>query len=175
MQRHPPLVHYLDAGYLGTAQPAGASNLNSFGPSLHGAGQGLLHSPAVGNSAPNLLSHRSGHQKGIKLRLGHLLDIQDDPLADELLKVAPHLINPLAAAPDDDAGPGSMDGYRYLVGLALNLNQGDTGIFIFFVNGPPQLEVLLQIVNKMPIGMPLCLPIAYRAKSKSDRMNLASH
>jgi len=121
-------MHGQTAGYLGTTQSAGATHPHTLGAGLYGPHHHLLHRPPKGNTAFNLFGYSPGYQIGVKLRLLNFQNIQLDLLADKLLEENPHLINPLPAAPDDDARPGGMDIYRYLIGLAFNLDCGNGGI-----------------------------------------------
>ncbi len=165
-------MHNLTAGYLSTPQSAGTTDSHSLSPGLHGAKHGLLHRPAESNTMLNLLSYRPSYQKGVKFRLLNLQDAQLNPLADELLEMRPHFIDSLSPPPDDNAGSSGMDIYRYLIRLAVNLHQGDTGVSIASVNSPSKLEVFLQEFHIVLLGKPPSLPVAYDSKSEAERMNL---
>jgi len=168
-------MHAHAAGYLSATQSTGTTDFHSLGTSLHGAKHCLFHSPPVGNTALNLLSYCLRYQISIKLRLLNLLDIQLNPFPNKLLKVTPHFINSLPSAPDDDARPGGIDGYRHLICLTLNLHQGDGSIRIPGLNCLAQLQVFPQKLGIMLIGIPLCLPITYNAKPKTHGVNFMSH
>ena len=90
-----------------------------------------------------------------------------NPLPDKALKKSPHFINSLPPSPDNDARSGGMDGYRYLIRLALNLHQRDTGFSISGFNSLPKLQVFMQKFDIALLGIPFGLPIAYDSKSKA--------
>ena len=161
MQGHLPLVHNLAAGYLGTTQPAGATDSHSLGSGLHGAEHRLLHRPSESHPVLDLFRHRLGYQVGIQLGLLDLQDTQLNPLADKGFQLRPHLIDPLPPSPDDDAGAGGMDGYGDLIRLAFYFHQGNTSFGISGINSLPKLEVFLQEVDIVLVGIPLGLPVAY--------------
>jgi hypothetical protein len=108
-------MHTQAAGYLSATQSAGTTNFHSLGTSLHSTEHHLFHSPAVSNTALNLLSDGLGHEMSIKLGLLNLLNIQLHPLTDQPFKVTPRFIDTLPATPDDNAGSGRIDSYRDLV------------------------------------------------------------
>jgi len=121
MQWHLPLMHSLAARYLGTTQSTSTTDFNSLSPRLNGAKNCLFHSPPVSNTALNLLSYHPSYQISVKLRLPNLLYIQLNTLPNKVPKEAPHFINSLSSPSNDDTRPGSMDGYRHLICLAVNL------------------------------------------------------
>jgi hypothetical protein len=121
MQWYLPLMHSLAASYLGIAQSTGTTDSYSLSTSLNGAKNRLFHGSPVGNTALDLFGYRLSYQSGIKLSLPNLLDIQSNSLPDKFLKAKPQFINSLSSPSDDNARPGSMDSYRYLFCLAINL------------------------------------------------------
>jgi hypothetical protein len=81
-------VHRLfGSGNLGATQSSTTEDLDAFSPGLHGAGHGLSHCSAEGNSSFQLFSNVSCNQESIELRLANLLNVQASALAGELLKV----------------------------------------------------------------------------------------
>ena len=68
-----------------------------------------------------------------------------------------------------------MDGYRYLVCLALNLNQRYSGFGIPGANSLSQLYIFIQEFRVVLISIPFGLPVAYDANPKSSWVNLSSH
>ena len=160
-------MHSLATSYLGITQSTRTADSYSLGTSLNGAENRLFHGPPVGNTALDLFSYRFGYQIAIKLRLPNFLDIQSNPLSNKFLKAKPQFINSLSSPADGNTRPSSMDSYRYLFCLAVNLYQGDSCFSIRRFNSLPKLQVFMQDLGIMGIGIPLCLPILYDAKSKT--------
>ncbi len=111
------------AGHIGPAQAAGHLDLDPLGAPLHGAGDGLLDGPAVGDATLDLVRYGAGHQGGIDLRDANLVDVDANPATGGPLQGGPQLVHPLTPAPDDDAGAGGVDGHGDLVGVALDLHR----------------------------------------------------
>jgi len=128
MQGYLPFVHGQAAGYLGTTQSAGATYTYPLGSSTYRLHQCLFHGAAVGNTTLNLLGYRLGDQERVKLGLLYFLDVQPYLLANEVFQEHSHFPYPLSTPPNDNTWSGGMYGYRYLIGLTLNLYQRNGGI-----------------------------------------------
>jgi hypothetical protein len=175
MQRYPPVMQNLAAGYLSPTQPAGTANPYPLGTGLDSTKYRLLHRPPVGNTVLNLVSHRLRHQRGVKLWLMNLHDIQPHSLTDNPLQVSPHLINALPPTPDNDPGTGSMNVNEHLICLPFDFNLGNTRLRIPRLDCLPYLDVLLNKLQVMPIGIPVGLPIPDDSNPKSHWVNFMSH
>ncbi len=174
MQWHLAFMHCQAASNLGIAQSAGTADSYSLCASLNGAEYCLFHGSPVSNAALNLFGYCFGDQAGIKFRLTDLLDIEPNLFPDELFKVSAQFINSLASTPDDNARPGGMDGYRYVFRLTFNFHQRQSCVRIFVLDGLPQLQIFLQSLGVVSIGVPPGLPVLYDANSKAYGMNLTT-
>src|SRR6185436_19386672 len=104
-----------------------------------------------------------------------LLNIDEDlavgPLLDFLLQLVD--LGPLAA--DDDAGPRGIDVDLQLVGGALGLDLGDARVCESLLQRGPQLEILVQQLGVVAIGVPARSPCLVEPEPESVRMNLLAH
>jgi hypothetical protein len=142
---------------------------------LDGTENCLFQRSAVSDTALHLLSHRPSHQIGIKVGLPNLLDVQLNPLPDYVFQMPPHFINSLPPSPDNNARSGSIDSYRYLICLTVNLHPGDTSLSISRFNCLPEPQVFVQKLSVMLISIPLGLPIVHDSDSETYRMNFMPH
>src|SRR5574338_549015 len=74
------------AGHVCTAQTASNHDLDPLGTLTHGLLDGTLHGAPVGDATFKLVGDSVGHQHGISIGCGDLLDVQLDLLADQGLK-----------------------------------------------------------------------------------------
>ncbi len=116
------------------------------------------------------------HEAGVEVRLVDLLDLHLDLLAGHFLEALAQLLHALALAPDDDAGLGGEQRDLDLVGVALDLNPGDTGPFRLFFDEAADLEVFLkQLAVTVTLSKPTSGPVAIDLQPEPYRMNLPSH
>src|SRR6185503_5500955 len=93
------------------------------------------------------------------------------PLLDLLLQLVD--LGPLAA--DDDAGPRGVDVDLQLVGGALGFDLGDARVSEPLLQRGPQLEILVQQLGVVAIGVPARSPRLVEPEPESVRMNLLAH
>src|SRR5690606_37411555 len=103
VKRHATLAVPLAARDLGTAETASRVHADALDPELHRGLDGLLHGAAERDAALELRRDALGHQLGVRLGLADLLDVHEELVLGELLKVGLQLLHASAALTDDDA------------------------------------------------------------------------
>ncbi len=117
----------------------------------------------------------AGDEAGIELRLADLDDVDPHPPSGEALQLLPELVDPLAAATDDDAGAGGVDGDGHHVGVAVDLDAGDAGVGQLLGDAAPDRQVLVEEVAVVPVGVPLALPAVDDTQAEPYGMHLMTH
>src|SRR5690606_14845750 len=116
-----------------------------------------------------------GHELGVGLRLADLLDVHEEFVVGEALKLSLQLLDAGPTLTDDDARPRGEDDDLHLVGRALDLDIGDTRVSELAADGLLQAQVLMQPVRVVLVLVPLRLPGLDNPEPKAVRMSLVSH
>src|SRR3990172_9943663 len=114
MQGDAALAVPLVPGDLRAGQPSAAGDADALGPRAQTALDRLLHGPAVGDAALQLLGDVFGNELGLEFGAPHLLDVHLDLLGGQLVEFFLQRIDAGAAAADDDARPRGVDHHAHL-------------------------------------------------------------
>src|SRR4029077_7256532 len=135
---------------------------------------GLAHGAAEGHAFFELQGDGFGDQRGIELRTVHFLDVDMHFALGAFLDFALELVDFGAFAPDDDSRARGKEAHDQLVGGALDINRADAGGFQAVLQRFAQLDVFVEQVGVIAVGVPARLPGLVVAEAKSVWMCLLS-
>src|SRR5579872_2262352 len=92
-----------------------------------------------------------------------------------LLNFLLELVDFRALAADDDAGTRGVNAHDELVGSAFDVDRADAGALEFFLQLAAQLDVFVQQVGVVLVGIPARLPRLVVTEPKTVRVCLLSH
>src|SRR5690606_29881665 len=175
VQRHPAFPVPLHPRDFRAAQAAAAVDADALGAEPHGRLDRPLHGAAECHAALELLRDVLGDQRGVELRLADLDDVEMHLRAGHLGQVAAQLLDVLALLADDHAGPRRMDGDARALGRALDHHPADAGLGQARLKIAPELQVLVQHVGVVVVGVPARVPRPVDAEPKPDGVDLLAH
>src|SRR5207245_9600227 len=143
VQRQASILVPLRTSDLRSVQAPGDANLDAFRSETEGTLHRLLHRASEGDAPPELRGDVLRHELCVELRTLDLLKVDVDLTVDQLLQLITQLVHLGALAADDDARTGGVDVDAHLVGRALDVDLGYTGM----------RQPLLQIFAKLQIAM----------------------
>jgi hypothetical protein len=135
----------------------------------------VLHRPAVGDAAGNLLGDAFRYQFGIDLRHLDLFDPKMHFLVDRLLEHLAQALHIGALLPNNDPGLRCVERDVDLVRRALQLDPGDASPSQLVHDQPPDAQIFMKLLRVVPLRIPLRFPIGNDAQTKSNWIDLASH
>src|SRR5690625_164594 len=166
----------LRARLFGSSETAGAADLDALGAGFHNALDGLLHRPAEGEAAFQLIGDALGYQLGVGVRVRHLLDVHGDGATDLLVQAGAQGLDRLAAAANHDAGLGGVDGHVDVVCGAVDVDAGDAGAAHVIVDGLADLLVLTQQLRVLlRRGVPVGRGNLVDTEAKAPGVDLVTH
>ena len=144
---------------------------------LHGTLHGLPRGASERYLSLNLVSDTLRDERGLKLRLPNLIDVDPHALARHVLEFLAQLLNALSAASNDDAGASSVDQGAHLARLALKLDPRHRSVSVLVDDmiTNPQVFQEIRAVLLRAVGEPMRLPIADVAEAEPERVNLVTH
>jgi len=173
-----------DGAQLGTFGPAhfratkttGEQDLNAPGTAVHGLLQRPLDRAAKAGPLLELLGDVLADQLGVDFRPGDLFNLDIDPASGERLQL---FLDPLDFRPlatDDHARAGGEEDDLHGVAGAFDLDLGDAGERVLFLDELADLEVFDQEVAEfMLVGVPTTAPVLVNADAESGGMGLLAH
>src|SRR5690606_31537954 len=176
VQRHAAFAVPFGPGDLGTAEAARDVDPDAEGTHPHGVLHGALHRPAERDPALELLGDRLGHQRGVKLRLPDLDDVEVQFRRGEVRQLLPERLDVRALLADDDTGAGGMDRHAAFLVRALDDDLRDPGLLGVVVDELAHLEVFKkQVAVVLAVGEPAAVPGPVDLQAHPDRVDLLSH
>ncbi len=166
----------LGSGHFSAAQAAADHNASAFGPSAHGSAHSLFHGPPEGYALFQLGGNGFGHQLRIQFRNPDFHNVNVGLPSGQFVQLLAQALNTGAAAADDNARLGGVDGYAHAVGGPFNLNSGYPRVGQLPADEIPDLDVFVQGFDKLfAFGIPPGVPVPDNANPQADGVNLLSH
>ena len=103
------------------------------------------------------------------------MDVEEQLIFGELLKVGLELLDACAALADDDARARGVNDHLGLVGGSLHLDVGDAGVGELLTNRGLQLQILVKPLRVVLVLVPLGLPRLHDAETETIRMYFLTH
>src|SRR5947209_3574475 len=176
VQRHAALAIPFHAGDFGAAQPARAVDADTLGAEPHRRLHGALHGAAERHAALQLLRDRFGDQRGVKLGLADLDDVDDDVGRRDVRDLLAQLVDIGALLPDHDARTRRVDRHPALLVRTLDDDAGNRRLLQFLVQDLADLDVLVQQLAVLVLaGEPARIPGPVDAETEPDRIDLLTH
>src|SRR5579871_163582 len=175
VQRHAAFAIPLDPGDFRPAEPAGTIDSDTLGAKPHGRLDRALHGTAKGNPALELLGDILGHQLGIDFRLADFEDVEGDLAPRHLRKVLAQLLDVGALLADDHARPRRVDGDAGALGRPLDDDATDAGLAQALHQVLTELQVLMQQLGVVVVGIPARVPGPVHADAQADRIGFLAH
>src|SRR4029078_6603373 len=135
----------------------------------------LAHRAAEGDALLELHRHRLADQLRVELRLLDLLDVDEDLAVGLLLDLLLQLVDFRPLAADDGPRARGVDVDLQLVGGALDLDLRDAGVREARLQRVAQLEILVQQLPGVLVGVPARAPGLVEAEPESVRMDFLTH
>ena len=170
MQRNAALAICLASGDFRAAQTTRNLDLDALGAEAHRAADRLLHGAAERDAALQLLRDVLGDERRGEIRLTNLGDVDVDRLFRLALEAFLDLLDARAAAADDHAGLRRMDRELQTVLRALRLDLRDAGSAEAVFQILADLDIFMQVVCKVLICVPFCIPILDDADADAVRI-----
>src|SRR5262249_12469650 len=123
----------------------------------------------------NLLSDALGDEPGVDLGDFDLFDFEMDLLSDLTLEQLAQAFDVGALLADDDARLGRVQCDVHLVRGPLELDARDPRAGQLLQDQAPNAQILVQLLGIITLRIPLRFPIGNDAKTKADRVHLATH
>ena len=170
MQRNAALAICLASGDFRAAQATRNLDLDALGAEAHRAADRLLHGAAEGDAALKLLRDVLGDERRVEIGLTDLGDVDVDRLFRLALEAFLDLLDARTAAADDHAGLRRMDRELQAVLRALRLDLRDAGSAEAVFQILADLDIFMQVVRKVLICVPFCIPILDDADADAVRI-----
>ena len=170
MQRDAAFAVSLASRDFRAAQAAGNLDLDSLGAEAHRAADRLLHRTAERNAALQLLRDILGDERRVEVGLANLGDVDIDVLLRLALEAVLDLLDARAAAADDHARLRRVDRELQAVLRALRLDLRDAGSAEAVFQILADLDIFMQVVRKVLICVPFCIPILDDADADAVRI-----
>src|SRR5712671_5837531 len=176
MQRHTAFAIPLHARDFGAAETARAVDADTLGAQPHRRLHGALHRAAERDTALELLGDRFGDQRGVKLGLADLDDIDDDVRGRDIGNALAQLVDVGALLADHDTGTRRMDRHPALLVRTLDHDSRDRCLLQFLVQDLADLDILVQQLAVFVLaGEPTGIPRPVDAETQSDWIDLLTH
>src|ERR1700722_12700152 len=159
MQRHAAFAIPLHARDFGAAETARAVDADTLGAQAHRRLHGALHRAAERDTALELLRNRFGDQRGVKLGLADLDDVDDDVGGRDIGDALAQLVDVGALFADHDAGTRGVDRHAALLVRTLDHDPGDGRLLQLLVQYFADFDILMQqlavfVLACEPTGIP---------------------
>src|SRR5512133_24797 len=175
VQRNAPLAVPLVPRHLGAAETAGARDPDPLRAELERGLDRLLHRTPEGDAPLELRRDVLRDELRVGLGLADLDHVEEDLVLRQRLEVLLDGLDPRAALPDDDPGPGGVDVDLDLVGRALDLDTGDARLRELLLDELTKLDVLVEPLRVVLLFVPLRVPGTDDPEAEPDRVNFLSH
>src|SRR5690606_29056387 len=159
----------------GAAEAAGQLDAHALGAHPHRRAHGLLHRAAERDAALELLRDVLRDEAGVELGPLDLVDVDLDVLVRQLPELLAQLLDLGAAAADDDAGAGGVEGEDHAARRPLDDDAAEAGALEAGVEVAPDLLVLDELVGEGAVGVPVGVPAADDAEAEAHRVRFLSH
>src|SRR5215207_7012592 len=175
LQRH-STIHLGDrAAHFGAAKSTRKANLDALRAAPHRGLNRVLHRPPVRNAPRYLLGNALRDQASIGLRHLDLFDLQMNLFAHLVFEHLAQALNVRALLTDNDARLRRVQRNVNFVGVPLELDPRNPGPRQLFHDELANLDILVELLGVIPLGVPLGLPVADDAQTVADWIDLASH
>src|SRR5947208_2344459 len=144
VKRHASLAVSLGPRHLGAPQAAGAHDAYAPRARAHRRGDRLLHRAPEGDTLLELARDVLRNQDRVEIRLLHFVDIEEDLLLRDVLKLIAKLIHLLTPASDDEPGTRGRNIDRHLGDRPLDDDPRDPGLRETPLQIPPNEYVLFE-------------------------------
>src|ERR1700722_9336302 len=175
LQRQPTLQIPLFAGDFRAVQPAGHANLDALAAETQRRVNGLAHRAAECHALFELQRNRLRDQRCVELRTVHFLNVDVHFTLGALLHFLLELVDFRAFATDDDARTRRVNPHDELVGGSFDVDRADARALELVLQLATQLDVLVQQVGVVLVGVPARLPRLVVTEPKTVRVCLLSH
>ena len=175
LQRQTALQVPLFAGDFRAVQTAGHANLDALAAETQRRVNGFAHRAAERHALFELERNRFRDERCVELRTMHFLNVDVHFTLGALLHFLLELVDFRAFAADDDAGTRRVNAHDELVGGALDVDRADARALELFLQLAAQLDVFVQQVGVVLVGIPARLPRLVVTEPKTVRVCLLSH
>jgi hypothetical protein len=175
VQRHTAFAIPLHTRDFRTTEATGAVDPDALGTQAHRGLHGTLHGTAEGDAALELVRDVFGNQLGVDFRLADLDDVQVDVRTGHLGQFAAELLDIGALLADNNPRTGGMNGHPRLFGRTLDDDPRHARLLEAAVQEAAELQVAVQQIGIVPIGVPAAVPGAVDAEPEPDRIDLLTH
>jgi hypothetical protein len=170
-----PFLVPLRARDLRAAETAGHHDLHALGAESEGRLHRLLHRATEGHAALQLSGDRLRNQLGVELGALNLLDVDVDLTTHLLGQVVAQLVHLGALATDDDPWTRGVDRDADLVRGALDVDLRHPGVIQPRLELLAQLQVGVQEIRVVALGVPARMPGLVVDQAKSVGMSFLTH
>jgi len=175
MEWNSTIIKGFDSGHLSAAQSAAAGYLDALRAHTHSCGNRFLHSASETDPLFNLASDAVANQLSIEFWTTNLLDIDVDLFLGYMLEFVPELVHLGAFTANHNAGSGSVNRNRGLIGRSLDFNLRDSSPREPTLDVSTKHLIFLKQPGHILVGILVGLPGLDYTETKSDWMRFLTH